>query len=139
MNWRLVLWLASFGALIGVISLFGYTQGIELYLWVGIAVLCGILIRRNVPSLHFLHGFVAGTLAGVFNGIIQSAFFSFFLRHNPQVLEAMKPTGYTLTAGFILLTSPLAGVLFGMFLGAWAWVAGKVPLLTGGPGGGSAE
>ena len=57
MNWKLILSLASFGFVMGVASLFGYTHGIELYQWLAIAVVTVyVLVKEQARNFSFAHG-----------------------------------------------------------------------------------
>ena len=127
MNWKLIFGLAGFGVLMGILSLFGYTQGIEWLLWLVIAVICSVVIAKTVSGKFFLTGLLVGILDGVFNSIVQSVFFDAYLSHNPRAAEGFGPIPGGLDPRFfILIAGPFIGLLYGLVLGLFAWLAGKL-------------
>ncbi|MCI0331538.1 MAG: hypothetical protein L0196_11455 [candidate division Zixibacteria bacterium] len=127
MNWKLVFGLTVFGILMGVLSLFGYTQGMEWLLWLVIAVICSVIIAKALSGKFFLTGLVIGLLDGVFNSIVQSAFFSTYLTNNPKFAEGFGPIPGGLDPRmFVLIAGPFIGLLYGLALGLLAWLAGRV-------------
>lgn len=127
MNWKLIFGLAGFGILMGVLSLFGYTVGLELILWLVIAVLCAVVIAKVLAVKHFVTGLLVGLFDGIFNSIVQSAFFDTYLSNNPRVAEGFGPVPGGLDPRmFVLIAGPFVGLLYGLFLGLVAWLAGKV-------------
>lgn len=127
MNWKLIFGLTAFGILMGVLSLFGYTEGIELILWLVIAVLCAVVIAKVCSAKFFLTGLLVGLFDGVFNSILQSAFFSTYLTNNPKVATGFGPIPGGLDPRFsVLITGPFVGLLYGLFVGLLAWLAGRV-------------
>ncbi len=123
MNWKLILSLSLFGLLMGVASLFGWTRGIEPLLWFIIFVLYAWWIAKNCTRLHFLHGFLASVLNGTWMGILQSAFYSTYINHNPEILERFKtlPPGVNPRA-LMLVIGLIAGVIFGVVAGFFAFI-----------------
>ncbi|HLG94261.1 MAG TPA: hypothetical protein VI546_05440 [candidate division Zixibacteria bacterium] len=127
MNWKLIFGLAGFGVLMGILSLFGYTQGIEWLLWLVIAIICSVVIAKTVSGKFFLTGLLVGILDGVFNSIVQSVFFDAYLSHNPRAAEGFGPIPGGLDPRFfILIAGPFIGLLYGLVLGLFAWLAGKL-------------
>ena len=127
MNWRWIFGLAGFGILMGVLSVFGYTGKIEWLFWLAIAVVCAVLIAKVVSEKLFLTGLLVGLLDGVFNSIVQSAFFNTYLANNPKFAEGFGPIPGGLDPRiFVLLAGPFVGLLYGLFLGLLTWLAGKI-------------
>lgn len=121
MNWKLILMLSLFGLLMGVASLFGWTRGIEPLLWFVIFILYAWWIAKNCTRLHFLHGFMASVVNGIWMGILQSVFYSTYINHNPEILERFK----TLPPGvnpriLMLVIGLIAGIIFGLVAGVFA-------------------
>ena len=127
MNWKLILLLSSFGLLIGVASLFGFTHGIEPLLWLLIFLLYAWWIANNCNRLHFIHAFLASVLDGTWIAIIHFIFFSTYIRHNPEVLERFKtlPPGVNLRV-LTLVMGPLVGAIFGVVAGLFAYVVWRI-------------
>jgi hypothetical protein len=127
MNWKLIFGLAGFGLLMGVLSVFGYTGSIEWLLWLVIAVICAVIISKIVSGKLFLTGLLVGFFDGVFNSIVQSTFFDIYLSNNPRVAEGFGPVPGGLDPRlFVLIAGPFVGLLYGLFLGLLAWLAGRI-------------
>ncbi len=127
MNWKLVFGLAGFGILMGILSLFGYTEGIEWLLWLVIAVICSVAIAKVLSAKLFLTGLLVGLLDGVFNSIVQSAFFATYLSNNTRTAEGFGPIPGGLDPRiFVLIAGSFIGLLYGLVLGLFAWLAGKI-------------
>jgi uncharacterized membrane protein YeaQ/YmgE (transglycosylase-associated protein family) len=127
MNVRLVLLLSLLGLVIGVASVAGVLKsGAETLAWCVIALLCGIVVARQVPSRHFLHGFLAGFIAGVLGPLVQVVFFDQYLANNPKAADsfARLPTAMSPRIMVVLLT-PVVAACLGVFTGFLAWVAHK--------------
>ncbi len=127
MNWKLIFGLAGFGVLMGLLSLFGYTQGIEWLLWLLIAVICSVFIGKMLSGKYFLTGLVVGLLDGILNSIVQSVFFDAYLSNNPKAAEGFGPIPGGLDPRiFVLIAGPFIGLLYGLVLGFLAWLTGKI-------------
>ena len=127
MNWKLIFGLAGFGVLMGVLSLFGHTQGIEWLLWLVIAMVCSVLIAKTLSGKYFLTGLLVGLLDGVFNSLVQYVFFETYLSNSPRAAGGFGPIPGGLDPRiFVLIAGPFIGLLYGLGLGFLAWLAGKI-------------
>ena len=127
MNWKLIFGLAVFGVLMGFLSLFGYTQGIEWLLWFVIALVCSVFIGKMLSGKYFLTGLLVGLLYGIFNSIVQSIFFAAYVSHNARAAEGFGPIPGGLDPRFfVLIAGPFIGLLYGLVLGLFAWLTGKI-------------
>lgn len=127
MNWKLVLLLAAFGVVMGLASVLGWTAGIELWLWLAIAVICIIVLFRLAPAKLWLHGFFVGLIGGGVAPVIQFLLFATYVANNPELQQefAQVPGGLE-PRYFVLLLAPVAGLVSGGVLAAGVWVAAKV-------------
>ena len=128
MNFQLVFMLSGFGLAMGVASLLGLIpRGVELWLWLAIALICAVWIAKQVPSRRFMHGFLTGLISGMLSPLIQVAFFSLYLRNNAYAAESFRqvPAGFSPRL-LVLIMTPVIGIIYGLCLGLLAWVAGKV-------------
>lgn len=118
--------LSGFGLAMGVASLYGYTQGIEPYLWIGIAIVgAGVLVRRAKGRL-FANGFAVGFMDGIWNGVIEASFFSTYSANNPDAIARFQDGQFSLSPLSFLISSPVIGLLYGLFLGLMTWGLGKL-------------
>ncbi len=133
MKWRLVLSLAGFGVAMGVASVLGMTRGIEAWLWLAIALICGTLLAVRVESKPWFHGFCVGLIGGGVAPLIQFLFFSTYLANNPEIRRDMAqiPDGLD-PRYFVLLLAPVAGLLSGVVLGTGTWAAARLVTRRGG-------
>ena len=124
MNWKLIFLLSLFGLAMAVASLFGWTGRAEPLLWFVIFIIYAWLIARNCAGKYFLRGFLVSIVNSVWITAINFAFFSMYIKNNPQMLErvppGMNPRVLTLIAG------PVAGVIFGVVAGLFAFIAAKI-------------
>lgn len=127
MNWKLIFLLSLFGVAIAVASLFGWTRGIEPFLWLIIFVLYAWWIAKNAPGKYFLHGLLASVLNGIWISIIHAAFFSLYVRNNPQMLEGFRRLPPSLSPrAMMLIIGPIVGVIFGVLAGLFAVVGSRI-------------
>lgn len=128
MNWKLIFALALFGVAMGIASVLGfYPPSLEWLLWLIIALFCAWIITKQITAKLFLHGFMVGLLDGLIAPIITAVFFSTYIAHNPTYADQAKrlPAGLDVrTFSFIL--APVIGVVYGLVLGFFTWLAGKI-------------
>lgn len=127
MNWKLILALAVSGAAMGVASVFGLTQGIELYLWIVIALVVAVIVARKVRHRQFLNGFWVGIIGGAASPLIQVALWTTYINYNPELAREFEqvPAAFD-PRTFVLAASPLIAAFSGVVQGALAWTAGKM-------------
>ena len=83
MKWTLVAILSVPAFVMGSLSIFGLTQGIELFLWLGFAAGAAGLLAKYLESRLLIHTLLVGLLWGLVNGVLQSLFFPTYLANNP--------------------------------------------------------
>ena len=118
MNWMLVVLLSLFGGLMGFLSIKGYTQKIEPFLWILFGLITALILSRNVVHLPFIHALIIGVCWGVLNGLIQSTFFEQYLTHNPSLKGNFdKAAAFMNPRYFVLITGPVIGLVIGAAMG----------------------
>ncbi len=126
MKWSVIVLLSLAGALMGAASLFGLTRGIELYLWIVIALTTAVVVARTTNQKQFLHGFLSGTGMGIVNGIVQALFLPIYLSYNPDAAGQLSQNSFGfLPEVFIFLFSPVIGIVYGLVVGGVCAAAGK--------------
>lgn len=128
MNLPLVALLVLFGVAMGAGTLAGlFPNGLELPLWLVIAVISGLWIGSKVTRLTFLHGFLAGLGAGLASPLIQVLFFDAYLQNNPTAAQSFKslPAGFSPRV-FVAIISPVIAILYGLGVGLLAWLVGRI-------------
>ncbi len=117
MDWTLIALLSSFGIIMGVLSVKGFTQKLEPYLWFLFGVISAVVLSKNIDHKTFLHGLLIGLLWGIINGLTQSSFFDTYLLNNPSLQEGFKKTTFIQPRYFVLITGPIIGIISGLVLG----------------------
>lgn len=119
--------LTLFGVLMGLASVFGYTQSNEWLYWLVIAVISGFVIAKVADRQIFVKSVVVGLFMGIFTGVIQSVLFDKYLENNPQSLDGFKEIPLSLAPQFVVLfTGPFIGIVFGLFIGLIAIIIDKI-------------
>jgi len=126
MNWTIILLLSSFGLIMGLLSIKGYTQKIEPFLWLLFGIITALVLSKNTDNKTFLHALLIGLLWGVLNGIAQSVFFDQYLANNTNLQERFKQSTFMHPRYFVLLTGPVIGLITGLVLGGLALLFKKI-------------
>ena len=127
MNWRWILMLSLLGVAMGVASVFGWTQGLELWLWIGIILVVAILLGYNVRAKLFMHGFLTAVVWSAVNGIVILSSWDTYMTHNPKTSEsfAKVPEGMD-PRWFMLIGIVIGALMWGVILGLLTMAAGKL-------------
>ncbi|MFA6541576.1 MAG: hypothetical protein WCT99_08230 [Bacteroidota bacterium] len=126
MKWNIVFLLSLFGIGMGIASLFGLTEKIEIYEWILIALLSAYFLSKQTTHKVFLHGVYSGIAMGILFAVIQISFFGMYLENNPSALPAFRlAIGDFNPQLFVLLLSPVVGGVYGLVIGGLSVAAGK--------------
>ncbi len=126
MNWTIILLLSSFGLVIGLLSINGYTQKIEPLLWLFFGIIAALILSRNIDTRTFFHALLVGLFWGILNGIIQSAFFEQYLANNANLQERFKQSSFIQPRYLVLLIGPVIGMITGLVLGGLTLLVKKI-------------
>jgi len=126
MNWLLIILLSIFGAVMGFLSIKGYTGKLEPFLWLLFGIISALFLSKNVENKVFMHALLIGLFWGILNAIIQSIFFDQYLASNPSLQERFKNTGSIKPQYFVLIMGPLIGLITGAVLGGLSLLLRKV-------------
>ncbi|MHB1051303.1 MAG: hypothetical protein ACYC09_14585 [Bacteroidota bacterium] len=126
MKWMTILLLSLVGVCMGGVSLFGYTQQIELILWTIIALATAFFIARTTSHNIFVHGFLAGLGMGILNAAVQAVGFSLYAQYNEFAAAEIKNFSSGMSPRlFIMLSSLFIGGIYGSVIGALSLAAAK--------------
>jgi hypothetical protein len=126
MNWTLILLLSSFGLVMGLLSIKGYTQRIEPFLWLFFAIITAIILSKNTDNKTFLHALLIGLFWGILNGITQSAVFDQYLANNPNIQKRFNQSTFIKPRYFVMVTAPVIGLITGLVLGGLTLLLKKI-------------
>jgi hypothetical protein len=124
MNFRLIFQLSLFGLAMGVATVYVIPSNIEPLFWLAIFVACALLIARRAPGRPFLHGFLVSLVNSVWiTGAHVLLFDSYVAGHAAEAaMMSRMPLPPRL---MMLLTGPVVGVVSGLVLGLFAFVASR--------------
>lgn len=123
MNWSILFILSLPAVLMAALSLKGYTQGIELYLWLFIALFTITVVLKNVDHHVYIHLLLIGLFWGMINSLIQSLFFEMYLAHNSSAAVGFGKLPESMNPKLIvLLIGPATGVGTGMVMSGASYI-----------------
>ncbi len=124
LNWKLIVGLSSFGAVMAIATVFLIPSNVEPLFWLVIFAICAVVIARRCSGRHFLHGLAVSVVNSVWITAGHVVLFDAYISRHPQ--EAAMASGMPLPARLMmLLTGPVVGVVSGVVLGLFAFVASK--------------
>jgi hypothetical protein len=127
LDFKLILQLSLFGLAMAFATVFVIPSNIEPLFWFVIFVVCAVVIARRRQDRHFLHGFFVSLANCVWITGTHILLFDSYIERHPQEAAMMKsmplPDSPRL---MMLMTGPVVGVVSGLVLGLFAFVAGKV-------------
>jgi len=115
-DWKLVLLLSAIGIIMGLLSVKGFTQKIEPFLWLLFGIATSLILSKNTDR-PFLYGLAIGIGWGVLNGITQSAFFDTYLANNPSIKQTFQKKTFVPPRYLGLISAPVIGLITGLTLG----------------------
>jgi hypothetical protein len=124
---KLILELSLFGLGMAFATVFLIPSNVEPVFWLVIFVICAVLIARRRADRQFLHGFLVSLANCVWITGAHILLFDSYIERHPQEAAMMKsmplPDAPRL---MMLMTGPVVGIVSGLVLGLFAFVAGKV-------------
>jgi hypothetical protein len=126
MNWKLIFLLSLFGLAMGIATVLLIPSNIEPAFWLVIFLVCAYFIAKRSPGKHFLHGLCLGLVNCFWVTGAHVLFFNTYLANHAREAVMMSiaplPVSPRLT---MALFGTLFGLMSGIVLGLFAWVAGK--------------
>jgi hypothetical protein len=127
MNWKLIFLLSLFGLAMAFATLTLIPSRYEYIFWIVIFILCAYIIARLCSGQYFLHGFLVSLVNCVWITIVHVYFFSTYIANHPDVEQMSNRMMLANHPRWqMLLMGPMVGVLCGIILGLFAWVASKL-------------
>ena len=127
LNFKLILQLSLFGLAMAIATVFVIPSNIEPLFWLVIFIVCAVVIARRCAGKRFLHGFAVSLANCVWITSFHILLFSSYLARHPQEAAMMKtmplPDSPRL---MMLMTGPVVGVVSGIVLGLFAFIASKL-------------
>jgi hypothetical protein len=127
MNWKLIFLLSLFGLAMAVGTVFVIDSKIEPWCWLVIFLICAWAIAARAPGKFFLHGFLVGIVNSVWVTGAHVLLYDQYIAHHAREAQ-MIATGPMAQDPRLMMAivGPIVGVLSGLVLGLFAWIASKL-------------
>ena|SRR5450631_2769425 len=129
MNWKLIFLLSLFGLGMAFATVYWIPTKVEPGLWLVIFVICARLISKFAPGKYFLHGFLVSMVNSVWITTVHFFLFTAYLANRPEMLDmnTRMPASMANHPRLVMvLMGPVFGVMFGLILGLFAFLATKI-------------
>ena len=127
MNWKLIFQLSLFGLAMAVATVFWIPSNIEPFFWLVIFILCAYWIARNCTGKYFLHGFLVSIVNCVWITGLHVLLFNTYIANHPKEAEMLSTMPMPKHPRWMMLmTGPIIGIISGLVLGLFAFVASKI-------------
>jgi hypothetical protein len=127
MNWKLILQLSLFGLAMAIATVYFIPSTIEPAFWLVIFLLCAYLIAKRSGGLHFLHGVLLGLANSVWITAAHVLLYDSYIAHHAQEAALMENAHLPVSPRVMMaIVGPVVGLLSGVIIGLFAFVAGKL-------------
>jgi hypothetical protein len=130
MNWKLIFLLSLFGLAMGFATVFVIPSSIEPLFWLVIFLICAFLVARYAPGKYFLHGLLVSIVNSIWITAIHASLFYTYIASHPEYLQMLQQPGTPEALSghprrIMVITGPIIGVISGLVLGLFCWLASK--------------
>jgi uncharacterized membrane protein len=127
MNWNLIFKLSLFGLAMAIATVYFIPSGIEPFCWVVIFVICAYIIATTCSSKYFLHGLMVSIVNSVWITAAHILLFDTYMVSHGSEADMMNKMPLPFTPKIMMLiTGPIIGVISGLVLGLFAFIASKL-------------
>lgn len=128
MKWSLILGLSVFGFIMAVATIFWIPTRAEPFFWLPIFVYCAYIIARKVTGRYFLHGFMVSIFNCIWITSLHYIFFNAYMVKHPDMadMNSKMMEGNDSLRNTMLVFSPVVGVISGLILGLFSFIASKI-------------
>jgi hypothetical protein len=127
MNWKLIFLLSLFGLAMAVGTVFVITSKMEPWCWLVIFIVCAWAIAARAPGKFFLHGFLVGIVNSVWVTGAHVLLYDPYIAHHAREAQMMANGPMAQHPRLMMaIVGPIVGVLSGVVLGLFAWIASKL-------------
>jgi hypothetical protein len=127
MNWKVIFTLSLFGLGMAAATISLIPSNVEFWFWLGTFLVSAVIIARRCPGAYFSHGFLVAIVNCVWVTGAHVLFADTYLANHKAEAMMMhnSPTGISVRA-MMLVTGPVIGIISGLVLGLFSFVAAKV-------------
>jgi hypothetical protein len=123
MSYKLIFLLSLFGLAMGFATVFVIRPNIEPYAWLGIFALSALIIAKRAPGKYFLHGLCVSLVNSIWITAAHFALFDKYVAGHAREAAMAAQMGSART--MMLVSGPIIGLVSGIVLGLFAFVASK--------------
>jgi hypothetical protein len=128
MNWKLIFQLSTFGLIMAFATVSLIPEKIEFAFWIAIFLFCAYIIAKVCTGKYFLQGFLVSLVNCVWITSAHIAFYSTYIANHPNAAHMAEQ--YPLLPNHprlaMLITGPVAGIISGLVLGIFSFIASKI-------------
>jgi len=122
-SWKLVFGLSLFGMAMAIGTVFFIPSNIEPSFWLAVFILSAVLIAKNAPGWHFLHGLMTGIANSVWVTAAHILLFNRYIASHPREQAMMSSMPLPNSPRMMMtLVGPVIGVVSGAIIGLLALV-----------------
>jgi hypothetical protein len=130
MNWKLVFLLSLFGLAMGFATVFVIPSTVEPVFWLVIFIICAFLVARYAGGQYFLHGLLISIVNSIWITAVHVSLFYSYIANHPEYMQMLQQPGTPEALSghprrMMAITGPIIGVISGLVLGLFCWVASK--------------
>ena len=125
MNKKLIFQLSLFGLGMAFATVYFIPSNIEPLFWLAIFIFCAYLIANKCTSKFFLHGLSVSLLNAVWITAVHIILFDTYVTNHAEEDKMMSDMPISPRV-MMLLTGPLVGLISGLILGLFAFIAAKI-------------
>ncbi len=127
MNWNLIFNLSLFGLFMAVATVYFIPSNLEPFCWLAIFVVCAYIIAKYCRTHYFFHGFLVSLVNSVWiTGIHILLLNNYATKHGKEMEMMSKMPLSNHPRIMMLITGPIVGVISGLVLGLFAFIASKI-------------
>ncbi|MDI3320749.1 hypothetical protein [Pinibacter soli] len=127
LNWNLIFKLSLFGLAMALGTVYFIPSNIEPIFWLIIFIICAYLIAKNCSSKYFLHGLLVSLVNCIWITAAHILLFNTYISNHAKEAEMMKTMPMPDSPKLMMLvTGPIVGVVSGLVLGLFAFIASKI-------------
>lgn len=127
MNTKLIFQLSLFGLAMAILTVYVIPSNVEPFFWLPIFILCAWFIAKKCEGRYFLHGFLTSLMNCVWIVAAHVLLFDAYAEHHAEEMQMMS-SGPMATHPrlMMMITGPIIGVVSGLVLGLFSWIASKL-------------
>ena len=127
MRWNLIFKLSLFGLAMAFATVYFLPSGIEPLVWLAIFIFCAYVIAKQCTGKYFLHGLFVSILNSIWIITVHILLFQTYIANHLKEAETMaKMPFHIYPRAVMLVTGLLVGVISGLVLGLFAFIASKL-------------